>query len=179
MLAWALRNPAKTLADLLTLSRFVIAVVIIGLGWFFGEEGLQAVIGWTLLAWVTDVLDGRLARRSGVKNRISDLDFPVDLALTCAGLIYLVLAGLVSLRFALLYCMVALGSIAFFRKRAVTQLFMTPLYALQILIAFSRARRMAYLYLLYICAVLVVNWKRFTQLVEEFIEGMREAFARF
>lgn len=169
-----LHNPAKTLADLLTLSRVFIALAIVGVGYFAGEAGLETAIRLTLLGWITDLLDGRFARKSGTKNWVSDLDFPIDMAMLYAMFVYFALSGFVSFQFVLWYTVVALGFILLLRKQAVTKLFATPLYLLQILIAYSRARRLAYVYLLYIVVVLFVNWERFKHEVEVFIREMRE-----
>ena len=62
-------------ADWLTGSRLILAVVI---GVLAAERALDAAALALGLAWVTDSLDGRLARRTPVPTKLGDYDMAVD-----------------------------------------------------------------------------------------------------
>jgi phosphatidylglycerophosphate synthase len=98
----------KTLADALTAARFCLAGVILWLGIKGGAEALPAAVVTLVLAWVTDVLDGPLARRdpSGRHTWIGDRDLEIDISVGVAVLVYLTLAGYVSLKAAVGYSIV-------------------------------------------------------------------------
>ncbi|MEA3377530.1 MAG: CDP-alcohol phosphatidyltransferase family protein [Chloroflexota bacterium] len=73
------------LADGLTLLRFLLVVVILQVGVVRGpDEGLASVATLTVLAWITDVLDGPLARRARRPTHLGRCDLVADIALTLA-----------------------------------------------------------------------------------------------
>ena len=70
----------ENLADLLTLSRIIIGLVIVSLS-FIGEDAYIAVVILTLVGATTDIFDGKAARRYLGENRKSKLckyDVEVD-----------------------------------------------------------------------------------------------------
>jgi len=80
------------IADLLTLSRVVAAVVLFWLGLTEGASVLPAAVLVTVLGWTTDQFDGWFARRSPTPTRLKDHDFCVDLIFYVGILAYLLLA---------------------------------------------------------------------------------------
>jgi len=73
------------LADMLTALRCVLVLVILYAGVLRGPaEGLATVALLTILAWITDVLDGPLARRARRPTRLGWCDLVADLGLTLA-----------------------------------------------------------------------------------------------
>ena len=72
------------LADALTATRCVLALIILCTGMLQREEGLPTISALTVLAWLTDVLDGPLARRSARPTRLGRYDLTADLGLTLA-----------------------------------------------------------------------------------------------
>lgn len=164
----------KRLADGLTASRALIAVAMVLLG-FEGKKALPAVVWLTILGWTTDILDGRLARRAKEKKStwLGDHDFQFDMMMVLAILAYLALAGFVSMRLALIYTAIAAVVIAYFRSKSVTELFMFIILIAQMAITYRETPQMAYIYLFWIVAALLLDWRRFTQVVSEFIENMR------
>jgi len=75
----------NVLADTLTALRCVFVLVILYAGVVRGpDEGLAVVAQLTILAWVTDVLDGPLARRALHPTRLGWCDLVADLGLTLA-----------------------------------------------------------------------------------------------
>jgi phosphatidylglycerophosphate synthase len=80
------------IADLLTLSRVVAAVILLWLGLTKGASALPAATLVVVVGWTTDQLDGRFARRSPTPSRLKDSDFYVDLIFYAGILAYLALA---------------------------------------------------------------------------------------
>lgn len=73
------------LADGLTSLRFLLVVIILQVGVVRGpDEGLAAAATLTVLAWITDVLDGPLARRARRPTHLGRCDLVVDIGLTLA-----------------------------------------------------------------------------------------------
>ncbi len=86
----------NVLADTLTALRCVLALVILYAGVVRGPgEGLATAALLTILAWVTDVLDGRLARRARRPTRLGRCDLVADIGLTLALATCLVAWGVV------------------------------------------------------------------------------------
>lgn len=77
------RPGLASVADALTLSRLIAAVLAIPLVW---NERWTAVAVLLALAWVSDLLDGRLARASGSPTRLGAWDMRADTAVG-AGLV--------------------------------------------------------------------------------------------
>jgi hypothetical protein len=173
----------KKLADLLTASRALIAILIVALS-LYGKQALPVVVLLTIIGWTTDIFDGRLARRarsegspepSSTENTwLGEHDFLLDMMMVFSGLVYLTFSGFVSLPLALVYTAIAaifiLGSSG---SKSVTELFAFPLAALPLIIAYQEAPWAAYAYLVWIVVALILCWERFTGVVREFIEDMR------
>ena len=68
--------------DVLTSSRGVMAIFILLLGVLKGDEALPIVVLLIIACWVTDVLDGKLARQSKEPTRLGNLDPIVDWVLS-------------------------------------------------------------------------------------------------
>jgi cardiolipin synthase len=66
----------KTIADILTSVRFLLGLYLIWLGLRGGSEAMTTAVLMLLVAWISDVLDGPLARRDqrGIHTRIGDHD---------------------------------------------------------------------------------------------------------
>ena len=168
----------RNLPDLLTLSRGLIALAIVGLG-FVGPRALEAVILLTMLGWTTDIFDGRLARRyRKPPTWIGEREFLFDMVMVFAGLCYLVMAGFVRFLPALIYTLVAGICIAAFRSKMITMSFATPLVALPIVVAYVKAPRAALWYAIWIVLALALDWSRFKGVVREFIENANKLAQR-
>ncbi|MFQ5795945.1 MAG: hypothetical protein ACE5JP_12965 [Candidatus Bipolaricaulia bacterium] len=164
----------RRLADTLTLSRGGIALIILLLG-FAGKRALEAVVFLTIFGWTTDILDGRLAKRSSEEPTwISDKDFPFDMVMVLAGLVYMVLAGFVPALPALIYTVIAGIFMIKSRSKAITELFALPLVVLPLVIAYLEAPEAAYIFIAWIVLALILDWRRFRGVVSEFIQDARQ-----
>jgi len=168
----------KKLPDLLTLSRGLIAIAILALG-FVGARALEAVILLTMLGWTTDIFDGKLARRyNKPPTWIGEQEFVFDMAMVFAGLCYFVLAGFVPYTYALIYVLVAAVFIVLLRSKMITMSFATPLVALPLVVAGFRAPHALIWYLIWIVAALLFDWSRFKGVVREFIDNAKKLAQR-
>lgn len=89
----------KRMADVLTSIRFVGAVIIPVVGLIQGPSAVAGSAGWLLLLfWLTDLFDGRLARKSGRAGEgvFGKLDPWADLALALGSFTLLYVTGFVS-----------------------------------------------------------------------------------
>lgn len=76
-------------ADVLTASRVVLALVI---GIAVGADRLGVAVLVLMIAWLTDTLDGMIARASSGETKLGDWDFRVDVSLGIAILVGLAVA---------------------------------------------------------------------------------------
>jgi len=166
---------AKTVADILTATRLLLAIFILLLGLFVGREALGTVMMVHLLAWTTDILDGRLARRdtSGKSTWWDDKDFPIDALLVLALFLYLTLSGFLLPGFAIVYLSLAIILLLLFRSQQVAMSFMFPILALTLYLALREAPVWGWATIAWCVVALVTGWPRFVYVVESFIEGMR------
>ncbi len=81
---------AAVLADLLTILRFPAAVTVFGLGAMGSFDGAALVL---CVAWLSDVMDGRLARSTEVPSRFGPLDVYADTGVALGSTGGLVVAG--------------------------------------------------------------------------------------
>jgi len=165
--------------DILTVSRGVIAALIIALG-LVGPRALGWVIFLTMIGWTTDILDGRLARRQHKgPTWIGEHEFAFDMMMVFAALCYLVMAGFVPVLPAGIYVTVALLFIILFQSKSVTMSFAFPLVALPLIVAYFRSPHLAYIYIAWMALALLYDWRRFFGVVREFIENIKKLYQRF
>jgi hypothetical protein len=171
---------AKQVADLITLSRGLMAFILAGLGLLVGRAALP-LAAWLMIAdWCGDMVDGPIARRSQVfyHTWIGDHDLQIDMTVSVGLLIYLLGAGYVGLWVGVIYLVVwAL----FFLRSGVTlapgMLFQAPIYFWFIWTTVQGATGLGVLIIVLILVALILTWPKFPQvMVPGFLEGMREAF---
>lgn len=167
----------KTLADVLTAVRFCLAGVILWLGVRGGAEALPAAVVVLILAWLTDVLDGPLARRDPLGRRtwIGDRDLETDISVSLAVLVYLALAGYLTPKAAVGYGIVCAALLWRFRSLHLAWAVQAPPYAGMLYAALRDAPRYGLIALGYLVLVVVATWPRFPQVVvPQFLGGMRD-----
>lgn len=84
------RWDSATIGDGLTVLRLVIAGALIPIAWSLNLEVMSLLLS---MAWLTDVLDGRLARAAGREGRMGKWDLPADTAVGAGLVIGLTGAG--------------------------------------------------------------------------------------
>jgi hypothetical protein len=171
---------AKQVADLITISRGLMAFFLVGLGFLGGKEALP-MAAWVMFAdWCGDMVDGPIARRSRIYYHtwIGDHDLQVDMTVSVGLLIYLLVAGYISWWAGVLYL---IGWALYFLKLGVKpapgMLFQAPIYAWFIWITLHDATGLGVLIILLILSAVIITWPKFPRVVVPgFLDGMRAAF---
>jgi len=130
----------NTLADTMTALRCVFVLIILYAGVVQGSvEGLATAVLLTILAWVTDVLDGMLARKATQPTHLGPWDLIADLGLTLSLTASLVAWGALPLLLAAAILAVAGVSTRAFHAMAPMQLAMGFVYGTFILTVWNLA----------------------------------------
>jgi hypothetical protein len=171
---------AKQVADLMTLSRGIMAFLVAGLGLFVGPEALPLVACIMIIGWCFDSLDGPIARRSQVYYHtwIGDHDLQVDMTVSVGLLIFLLGAGFVSWWVGVIYVLAwAIYFLRFGLTPAPGMLFQAPIYFWFIWMTLKGAPGFGALIIVFILAAMIITWPKFPRvMVPGFLAGMRKAF---
>jgi cardiolipin synthase len=171
----------KTLADTLTSVRFLLAFYLLWLGWQKGPEAIGSAALALLVAWVTDVLDGPLARRDprGIRTWIGDRDLEADMAVALGVWIYLTFAGFLSLWLAGIYLVAASVALVRLGSDQLAWAVQALPYGAMIWTSWRTAPEYGLLLVAWIGLVIVATWPRFPrQTVPEFLNGVRGLWRR-
>ncbi len=149
----------KLVADLLTLTRFLIAAFIVVIGLFVGPQALAAAIIATMVGWITDIVDGPLARSSGYgESWVSRLDFIADVTMGYSFFLFLVTTGLFPVLPALLLVVAAVTVVIVRPTEAVIQIVTAPIFALPVVLAFHVGLVIGMCYATFLLALAVFRW---------------------
>jgi cardiolipin synthase len=171
----------KTLADTLTGVRFLLAFYLIWLGWQKGPKAVGSAALALLIAWVTDVLDGPLARRDprDIRTWIGDRDLEADMAVALGVWIYLTLAGFLSPWLAGVYLLAAVVALWRLGSAQVAWGLQALPYGAMIWTSWRMAPLFGLLLVAWIGLVLVATWPRFPrETVPQFLNGVRDLWRR-
>ena len=168
---------AKQVADLITWGRIALAFGLAWLGWAHGADVLPLVV-WLMIAdWTGDCLDGAIARRSRVHYHtwVGDHDLEADMIVSGGLLAYLIFAGLVDARLAVVY--VFAWALIFWRwgvPKSLGMLAQAPIYGWFIWVAVRDAPSAGLWIIVWIAAAIALTWPRFPdEVVPGFVNGMR------
>jgi hypothetical protein len=168
---------AKLLADLITVTRGSLGLIMVWLGMTRGERALPIVIPMMILCWSGDFFDGMLARHSRPprKTFIGNHDVQIDLFVSiCLGL-YMVFTELIDTSIGVWYFMG--WAVIFWRfgmDRNLLMLAQTPIYLCFILIGLRDYPLLGSLMVIWVMLTTAILWRRFSQeVVPHFIEGMK------
>lgn len=149
------------IADLLTLLRLAIAVFVLILGMTVGPRGLTTAIIATFVGWVTDILDGPIARFSKQgPNWVSRMDTPADLALVYAFFLFLVIAGLFPLLPALIVMGLSVFVVLLRPTEPVVQMVSAPIFGLPIVLSFYVGTVVGICCCAFMLGLLILRWDR-------------------
>ncbi|UCH59528.1 MAG: CDP-alcohol phosphatidyltransferase family protein [Anaerolineales bacterium] len=173
---------SKRIADVMTVSRLVLAILMIWLGVTAGASVIGLIAWLLIVSWTTDCLDGILARRNKpvVNNWIGEHDLEFDISVAFGVLVYLAAAGFINLWLAILYCLIWMGVFWLFGLRsALGKLFQAPVYGWFILVVLWNAPGPGYWLLAWILVVVLLTWPRFpNEVIPSFFAGFRETNSR-
>jgi phosphatidylglycerophosphate synthase len=165
---------AKTIADVLTVTRLFMGFLIVICAFFAEKSLLSLVVALTLIGWTTDIFDGRMARLdpSNRKTLIGAMDFAIDLTLIYSGLLYFIAAGFVPFWPFLFYAIYAAIIGIIWTKKSVMMAVAAPMAAMPIVFSFTDTPVWGWVFLGWIILALIVNWSRFKEEIREFIQGV-------
>ena len=168
---------AKLVADLITVTRGFLGLVLAWLGLTQGKDALPLVTFLMILCWTGDYVDGSIARRSRHPRQtwMGNHDIQVDIFVSLGLGIYLIGAGFVTLAFGAGYMLIwALVIWHFGPDRNLLMLLQAPIYAYFMWIAVTLSPRNGRWLVLWVIAVTSISWRRFShQVVPKFVDGMK------
>ena len=168
----------KQVADLITITRALLAFGLPWLGINMGESSLTTAVWLLILNWMGDALDGTLARRSSRKYHtwIGDHDLEIDILVSIGLLFYMLGAGFVDLRLLGLYGLIC--ALIFWHwgfHRSLGMVIQAPIYGWFIWVSLKRVPSVGIWLVLWILAALMITWPRFpNEVVPGFLTGMKE-----
>jgi phosphatidylglycerophosphate synthase len=166
---------AKPIADFLTLFRFFLGLVIAVLGYLRSSEGLQAAILLVLLSWLTDIVDGRLARRDpdAQDTWLGRHEAEADLSTSLGVTVYLVFSGYIPIWFGVLIVFVLPAVWLLHSHQLAWPLYALP-YAILLIVAFDGTPALAWLMVAYLLVTLVIQFPRLSgEHLPEFFQSIR------
>lgn len=171
----------KTLADTLTGARFLLALYLLWLGLHSGPEAVATAALILLVSWISDLLDGPLARRDPRRRQtwIGDHDLEADLAIALGIWAYLALAGFISFYVAVAYGAAGAAALWHFGSAELAWGLQALPYGAMIWTALRVVPTYGLLLVTWIGVVLVTTWPRFPQrILPEFLNAMRDLLRR-
>ena len=144
-------------ADLLTLARLLSAPIML---WLVSIRSLDAAVLLAVIAWWTDFLDGRLARRADRESRLKDWDLRADAWLASAIGLGLGLAGYFSWRVAVPLAAAVLVMSVLLSNPSAVMVGVAVQYGMFILATYLWAD-LWWLGVLHVLVLLGAGWKRF------------------
>jgi len=168
---------AKQVADLLTLSRALLVLLLLWLGFAQGADGLPTAVLLLVFSWTSDALDGPIARRSRIQYHswLGDHDLEVDMAVAAGLLGYMIIAGYLNTMAGLLYAAGWIILILYLGlDRSPGMLFQAPIYGWFIWVNLREMPVFGVLLIAWIIAAVLLTWPRFPkQVIPGFLAGMR------
>lgn len=163
------RSRASVVADGLTVLRLVIAIVLVPATW---SRSLGVSAGLLSLAWMTDVLDGRIARAAGEEGRMGRWDLTVDTAVGAGILVGLAGAGEVSVLFAGAV-LATMGTLFLFGNLAASMLLQVAGYASLLALLWSRRPLVWWMPMVTAVLIGVIDWNRLLRInIPNFFRGL-------
>ena len=148
-------------ADLLTLARLLSAPIML---WLVSNRSLDAAVLVVVVAWWTDFLDGRLARRAHRETRLKDWDLRADAWLASAAGLGMGLAGYFSWWVAVPLAAVVLVMSVLVSNPAAVMVGVAAQYGMFIMALYLWAD-LWWLVVLHVIVFLLAGWRRFWDVV--------------
>jgi hypothetical protein len=164
----------KPLADLLTASRVLMAIQLILLGLTRSSDGLHLAVLLVLISWLTDLLDGRLARRDPnfKPTWIGDHDAEVDLVTSVGVAAYLVFSGYLATWLGLVIVVFLLVLWILHSRQLAWPIYALP-YVLLLITAFQDAPLLAWVMVGYLLVTSIIQMPRLShEHLPEFFQAL-------
>ena len=165
----------RSLADTLTVSRALLGLCLAGLGLVRGGTALPTAVLVVILSWLTDLLDGPLARRdpSPESTWIGSHDAEADLAVSLGVASYLVLSDYLAAWLGATLVLITVGLWILHSHQLAWPFYALPYVVLGV-IAFQEIPPFGWLAAGYLLATAAVRWRR---LRDEFLPEFFQAAA--
>lgn len=152
----------RTLADIATGLRLVIAAYIVYAGLHLGPESFAGVAAVTLVGWTLDTVDGHLARAAtdSQPSWLGRHDRYIDTVMVVAGFLYVTLIGVIPVWACVAYLLVSLLLVLFFRSIALLTALEAPLAALIPLLAFWLAPLWGWIFVAWSIVAAILDRRR-------------------
>ena len=161
-------------ADLLTASRVVIVLYILFVGISQSENRLLLVVALTVIAWITDVLDGAFARKTDNSTRLSRFDLVADLGLALVLSICMILWDFMPLLPAIVIWVAAVAAAEITHGQAPLQLAMGFVYSFLIITLLKIHPLWGWTLVISLGFLAVINRKRISQLISDFLDQVAD-----
>ena len=166
---------SKSIADGLTELRAVLAVYIAWLGISRGPGALPKVVMAVIISWITDILDGPLARCDPDERQtwVGEHDAEADLTTSIGLSIYLICADYMASCLGIVLLGTMIGLWLMHSHQLAWPFYAVP-YVMLTVVAFKAAPLLGWALLIYVVCALLVHWRRFKdQYLPEFFAAMR------
>jgi phosphatidylglycerophosphate synthase len=149
----------RYIADTLTIARFFIAALILLVGFSRGAAALEFALIALYIGWITDCVDGTMARKSGTERTwVSHVDLYADVSLIFSFFLFIVITDLFPV-FNALAIVAALGLTVCIRPtRAVIKIAVSPFYARPVVLSFVVGFWMGIWFLVFIITFFIIRW---------------------
>jgi len=166
----------KPIADALTQARVVLGLCIAILGFWRGREALPQVVLAVILSWLTDLLDGPLARRDPEREQtwIGEHDAEADLSTSVGVTFYLMASRHLAAWLGIVILLLTLG-LWFLRCHQLAWPFYALPYVALTSVALKAATLLGWAMIAYVASVAVLRWRRLrTEFLPEFFGAARD-----
>lgn len=169
----------KKIADMLSLLRVFIAVLLVCAGVLFDVEALPFAAVLLLISWTSDSIDGPIARRSRYQSQtwIGDHDLEIDMSAALGLLTFMLAANYVAVWGGIFYLLVWV--LVFWRYGLLSGLgkaFQAPIYGWFIVIALRYAQPYGIVLIVWILMALMITWPKFPEsVIPSFLSGFKRA----
>lgn len=167
---------AGFLADSLTIIRFVLAGVMVGLGVVYGQAAIIPAVILAMVAWFTDNLDGFLSRSDPqhVPSWIGRHEFAADVLFTWASLLYFTLSGFIPGWLTAGFTVLAAAVSLWFRRKPVVVLFLRIIDVTLAVVLFYYYPTLGVIVAIYLVTLAIVKWQRLAQGVPAWARSLRD-----
>ena len=151
----------KPIADVLTAIRAFLALCIAWLGVLHGPDALPYVTLAVIASWITDLLDGPLARRdpNSKQTWVGQHDAEADMATSVGLYLYLVFSGYIVAWLGIGLLVVMLGLATVYSYQLAWPFYALP-YGMLIVFAFKTMPYLGWALLIYLVGVLLLRWRQ-------------------
>ncbi len=170
----------RNLADLLTVSRVFLALVLVWLGLSIGHSAMPTAILLVVLSWFTDLLDGPLARRDTISppTWVGQHDAEADLSTSLGVAAYLVLTGHIPGWVGAVMSVATIAIWTLHSRQLAWPLYAAP-YGILVFVALGAVPILGWLVVAYLLVTLATRWPRLRrEYLPEFFQAVGTVIER-